>query len=140
LPLDAAAVATALLGLVGGAAGAKLVEVIAGRRSTRVDDAGKLIEAALKLAESTSSELERTKTELAATKAEILSLRDALAATRREVVELRERQAHYDDLVETVEGLRQEMLQAARRIDALQRENAELRAALFGGMDGGGAR
>jgi len=131
-----AAIATALLGLAGGAAGTKLIEVFANRRSTRIDDAGRLTETALKLAEATSADLERTKAELATTRSELQSLRDKLAVTNREVVELRERQAHYDELVTTVESLRQAMLTAARRIDTLQRENAELRAALFGGVDG----
>jgi chromosome segregation ATPase len=136
LPLDASAIATALLGLAGGAAGTKLIEVFANRRSSRIDDAGRLTETALKLAESTSADLERTKIELAATKAELQSLRETLTVTNREVSGLRERQEHYDELVENVETLRREMIRAAQQINALQRENAELRAALFGGVDG----
>lgn len=136
MPLDASAIATALLGLAGGAAGTKLIEVFANRRSSRIDDAGRLTETALKLAESTSADLERTKIELAATKAELQSLRETLTVTNREVSELRERQEHYDELVENVETLRREMIRAAQQINALQRENAELRAALFEGMDG----
>lgn len=81
----------------------------------------------MELVESVRSDLSRTRVELAATQAEVLILRDELAATRQEVAALRDRQAHYDDLVTTVETLRQEILGGARRIAALEQDNAELR-------------
>lgn len=131
MAFDAAAVATALLGVMGGAAGTKLIEVMAGRRSARVDDASKLTGSALGLLEATRSELASTKVELAATQAEVVTLRDALAETRREVAVLRDKQVHYDELVGNVETLRLEMVSAAREIKALRQENAELRRIIY---------